>query len=631
MNFEVNRDWANNISEQLEHADNESIMEYFHVLEKKWTLPKNIDKLLKISENFNIENLDDIDANFIETQKNKIIWELTGVYNTFNDLTDLNDNDEYKLRWAKIYECFYYSERLIRTEYLLNRIQEDDYDYSLNEDVSVLFKFKPPNSDPKSKLLNLLEYIIGELADSELARYNDYLYKKITVNGRQTYAWEPYMKIRTYIIEKCTRTTKYDQWANLNSSGQTIKNAEAYFMECPDYELMPLVRDKHIFSFNNGVFLTKINKGTEKNPAWGTLFVPYGTKSEYLNAKTVSAKYTDEYFNDFPHLNEDDWFNIMDECPNFKKILDYQELSKEVQMWICILMGRCNYYLGELDNWQIAMYLLGQGGSGKSTILQDIISKWYEEDDVGQIVNNIEQQFGLKPLLNKLLVTGPEMQGDCKLEQTDFQLIIEGGKSSFAVKHQNPTVEYWRVPLIMAGNQLLGYKNSSEQVSRRTAVVNFWKKVIDTDQNLKIKLESELPIILKMCVSGYLWAVNNYGDKGIWKILPKYFHERKENMEEQTNPLQHFLNSSKVSMGSDKYILEKVFKQVFNDHCRENNLGRHKWDADFYSNTFSNNNITVSSKTKKRYPPIIGEMKTGVYYCGIDVVDETNDMNDEPE
>ena len=33
------------------------------------------------------------------------------------------------------------------------------------------------------------------------------------------------------------------------------------------------------------------------------------------------------------------------------------------------------------------------------------------------------------------------------------------------------------------------------------------------------KLEKEIPIIMKMCITGYLWAVNKYGDKGIWKIL----------------------------------------------------------------------------------------------------------------
>ena len=50
---------------------------------------------------------------------------------------------------------------------------------------------------------------------------------------------------------------------------------------------------------------------------------------------------------------------------------------------------------------------------------------------------------------------------------------------------------------------------------------------IRSDYNYKLhlltrtdkKLDDEIPNIMKLCISGYLWAVNKYGDKGIWKIL----------------------------------------------------------------------------------------------------------------
>ena len=70
------------------------------------------------------------------------------------------------------------------------------------------------------------------------------------------------------------------------------------------------------------------------------------------------------------------------------------------------------------------------------------------------------------------------MQGDCKLEQTDWQLMCEGGKNSFAQKYKDAESEYWKVPMAMAGNSLIKYKNMGGQVSRRTAVVNFSKKVM---------------------------------------------------------------------------------------------------------------------------------------------------------
>ena len=185
--------------------------------------------------------------------------------------------------------------------------------------------------------------------------------------------------------------------------------------------------------------------------------------------------------------------------------------------------------------------------------------------------------------------------------------------------------------MAMAGNQLIGYKNPSEQVSRRTVVWNFWKKVTDVDTHLDKKLDDEIPNIMKLCISGYLWAVNKYGDKGIWKILPEYFHEKKDEMEQTTNTLQHFLKSGKVLLDKSKYIPEKIFKQAFNDHCRENNLRKESWSTDFYANTFSNNNINVRKNLRRKYPPKIGETVSGTFYIGVDVVFEDNSDDESPE
>ena len=646
-NFDENREWANQISEKLEHSDSSTIIEYFTQIEKTWTLTKDISNNFEIiSKNFNIKNtsnssnssncFENVDANFIETEKNKIIWEFTGISNKFKKLINMNEseNEHYKIRWEKLLETFYYSEQLIRTFYLLDRIKEDKYEYSLNEDCSALFKFVPINYDKNTGYQNLLLYLLQDLSECDYAKYSDTLYKKIkSKEGFPTYAWEPHMKIKNFIIEKCRKNSKFDQWKNMTERGGTnLKQAIEYLLDCPDEELLKLEKDRHIFSFKNGVFLTKINKGTEAKPYWGSLFIPYGTQSEYLNSKTVSSKYFDEDFNDFTEVKEDDWFDIINKCPNFKKVLDYQEFPKEVQLWLCIFIGKCCYDIGELENWQAVMYLLGQAGAGKSTILTKIIQKFYEEVDVGMISNNIEKQYGLKPNINKFVVLAPEMQGDCKLEQTDWQLIVEGGKNTFAEKYKNAESEYWKVPMAMAGNQLIKYKNPSEQVSRRTVVFNFWKKVTNTDTHLDRKLEKEIPNIMKLCVTGYLWAINKYGEQGIWKILPKYFHEKKDEMEQTTNALQHFLRSSKVVLDATKYIPEKIFKQTFNEHCRENNLAKEQWSTDYYSSTFSNNSIQIKKNTKRKYPANTNEHITGTFFVGVDIIDENNnDDEQEPE
>ena len=643
MDFEKNREWANSVTEKLEHSDPSSIIKYFQNLEKKWNLNKDIvSSFKKISDNFNIKSVDDIDVNFIETEKNKIIWEILGVQGKFKKLIKIGEDideenyNDYKIRWEKLLEKIYYSERLLRTHYLLNQTNKQHYSYELNEDTSALFKFIPISYEKNTSFQNLLLFLLEELSEAEYAKYNDSLYKKIKtkVNGEvyDTFAWEPHMKIKQFIHDKCRRSFgKFDQWKNLTAGSNNLKQAIEYLMDCPDDELLKLTKDRHIFSYKNGVFISKINDGTKEKPVWKTKFIPYGTKSEHLTPKTVSSKYFDYNFDDFPDLPDDLWFNIMEKCPNFKKILDYQEFSTEVQKWICIFMGKCGFDIGELENWQILMYCLGAANAGKTTLLTKIIQKWYDEDDVGIIPNNIEKQYGLKPHINKFLVLAPEMQGDCKLEQTDWQLMCEGGKNSFAQKYKDAESEYWKVPMAMAGNTLIKYKNMGGQVSRRTAVVNFVKGVKEVDHNLDKKLEKELPNIMKMCISGYIWAVNTYGDKGIWKILPQYFHENKNEMDQTTNILEHFIKSDKVDIDKDKFIPEKIFKQAFNEHCRENNLAKEQWSFDFYTTTFSNNGIIVKKNTKRKYPPKTGDYISGTYFMGIDIKHNEEDNDYDPE
>jgi hypothetical protein len=172
MDFEKNREWATMISENLEHTDSHSIIEYFEKLEHKWNLPSDIiGSFKKITTNFNINCLNDIDINFIETEKNKIIWEILGVQNKFKKLvgiygddSDTNEEEKnnYKLRWEKLLEKIYYAERLLRSQYLLLQTNKQHYSYELNEDTSALFKFIPINYDKNTPFQNLLLFLLTQ-------------------------------------------------------------------------------------------------------------------------------------------------------------------------------------------------------------------------------------------------------------------------------------------------------------------------------------------------------------------------------------------------------------------------------------------------------------------------------------
>jgi hypothetical protein len=87
-----------------------------------------------------------------------------------------------------------------------------------------------------------------------------------------------------------------------------------------------------------------------------------------------------------------------------------------------------------------------------------------------------------------------------------------------------------------------------------------------------------------------------------------------------TNSLQNFLASEKVKVSAELFCPQKVFVQIFNQHCSENNLGRFKFNPDFYVGPFSSKNIEVrvESKTYKGrvYPP-------QPIIFGVDVIEDT--------
>jgi phage/plasmid-associated DNA primase len=624
--------FAYSLTQYLEESNKEDLMEYLENLNEKWKIPKGVENIkCKILKNYGIHSLDKVDIDIIETNKCKILWELTGVQDKFYKFYDIND-DNYKTMWTRIFENFYYSDKFIKNIYLLDRMASDSYDTSLNEDDDLLFKFTTIETSKNSPYQNLLLYIFGKIKELEYAKYQESIYKKKIVNGNFTYSWVKVDTIKNFIVNSCNMRTNYEQWKNSTAGGNNnIKAADQYITEYTGPEIKNIEKDRHVHAFKNGVYISKINVGTEYEPIWSDKFIKYGEKSEYLNNDTVASKYFDLEFNNYDEIPDEDFYEIMKDCPVFKSILDYQKFSKEVQKWMIVFIGRNLFNINEIEKWCVIMYLLGMAGAGKSTIIEKIIAKFYDEEDIKMMSNNIEKKFGLKPLCSAKIVIAPEIQADCSLEQTEWQLLTEGGKLTPAEKNKNAETITWCPPVPMAGNSVPAYKNNCGQQSRRTVIWKFWRAVVDTNTHLEKELEKEIPTIMKMSVKGYLWAVNKYKKKGIWKILPKYFQENQEEMDENTNTLLNFLKSSKVAMSEKLYVPEKIFKQAFNDHCRENNLTKSQFTVDFYSGPFAKNGISVIKKARKKYPPNSDNYTHGTFFLGVNVIDDRDESSEVPE
>jgi len=246
--------------------------------------------------------------------------------------------------------------------------------------------------------------------------------------------------------------------------------------------------------------------------------------------------------------------------PSMDRIIEGQ-LQKEdpaereaVIVWFYVMLGRLLFEVGELDDWQILPFLLGRAGTGKSVILQTL-QKFYRPEDVADISNETQKQFGLETIHDKYIWRCMEAKNDFNLSQTDLQSMVSGEPIVVMRKFKTALALTWRVPGIMAGNELPRWTNNSGSISRRIIIIKF-NAVVDENQKdsqLKQKIEKEVARIMYKAAAAYHAAVREFGHTSLWAsrsvpgqagkvpILPDFFHRGKRELQVTTNEVASFL------------------------------------------------------------------------------------------
>lgn len=393
--LDANKRLALEIRTQIEVSSVEERKKRLNDVYKKWVIESKpqtnsiFSTLERALQNYGL-TAEGLRIGHFEKATKLVLFEITYLYlfmsqkNSVEDQqedTELVEEDseykEIKMKFNKIFSTITDAENAVRNSlFLQNSMMEEEFNISENDNG--LYRFTPIDYSTNSPYQNLLLYLLERLMKKGYRRYNDECYKPIyTESGFNTHAWECAMSVRSFIHEVTKKEINFNMWKNLTSSKDNVKSAEKYLTEYIGGEFEDLTKDRHVFSFRNGIYLIKKSQvvqkitddgRTEEEFYWYDEFIPFeGPKAKAIGASVVAAKYFDLDFNDCTDMTKKyDWFNIIREhCPNFKGIMDYQEWPEETQKWLCILIGRNMYNLGELEEWQILGYLLGQGGSGK--------------------------------------------------------------------------------------------------------------------------------------------------------------------------------------------------------------------------------------------------------------------------
>jgi len=451
----------------------------------------------------------------------------------------------------------------------------------------------PEIDDKKTSYQEILLFLLSEAYKLGYKRYKDQCCTQILSNGFATRAWKPVMEIKDFVYDATQKETQYEMWKNLTSKGNLVSDVIKHLSSCKDYQFPEIKKNRNIWSFSNGLLVGK--NWSEEKKQYLIKFYEYKSQDyANLDGTIVSSKYFNQQFD--PYDDIEDWYDIP--TPHMQKIMDYQNFPEEVSKWLYVFCGRLCFDVNDLDGWQVIPFLKGIARSGKSTIITKVCKKFYETEDVKTLSNNIEKKFGLDSIHDGFMFISPEVKGDLALEQAEFQSLVSGEDLSIARKFKSAKSMQWKTPGILAGNEVPNWKDNSGSVLRRLATWNMGKQVMDADPHLDQKLDAEIPAILCKCVRAYLDYAAKYSDKDIWNVLPAYFKSVQSQVAMVTNTLQHFLASEKVVYGPDKCCPQRIFVQMFNQHCQENNLGKWRFNPDFYAGPFSSREIEVKNDTR---------------------------------
>jgi hypothetical protein len=454
-----------------------------------------------------------------------------------------------------------------------------------------------------SKLSGAQSFIIfvaDQLQKMNLRRYRGCCYQEVEsppfmVKGKlrtfKTHAWKRYMDISEF-VEKCApKETHFTMWQNMitgDTKSKTKHHLEfGYEIQFPD-----LKPDRHWHAFPNGLYCTNVKQ-----------FYPWGHAA--ITSNITACKYHEAEF-DESIMDIERWQDI--ETPFFQTILDTQlkhivhietdasggpkkwtaeEAMEEnaerldtgwpsveagqpmlvpeghkVIEWAYIMLGRVLFEVNEKDSWQVIPFFIGRAGTGKSLILS-IASSFFEDADVEFVSNDNQKGFGLETVHDKKIWMVKEVKHDFAIDQAQFQSMITGEEMSIMRKNKTALQVIWRVPGLLAGNEMANWSDNSGSISRRLILFYFNKRVSNSDPNMAERLKQELPKLMHKCCRAYAQAVLFYGKSDLWAknprllkklaedpdfvyrgsrtILPSYFHFNKAGVKKQTHQMENFL------------------------------------------------------------------------------------------
>lgn len=568
----------------------------YHILGERWSPPEgemltDLEFSMRLAQNFGVD-LQDLQQMEIDQRYEDFRIEIESVANRIQSgkreigeeqalhlVHDLNKMLHQCKATYELLSAMYRQKTTAKTEAEV----QDRHEHLIAEKKLAL--------DPKQKLL---DYLYDQASLRLLRKYGSQLYEPIyTKEGHYTHAFKFYMDIAKFVPARCHRKLMSENWRYVTQDKRGTRRqfrdlAESLEDLC-DPQLPDMKRDRHKFSFRNGVLQTRVI--IENNETGERLvthkFYPYKDPSiREVNSRLVSAKYFDIDYPDYDDV--EDWYDIP--TPTLQYILNYQYASRDdcddISRFMYMCIGRMMFDRGDLEKWEFMVMILGIAGTGKSTIVDHVVKLFYDELNIAVISNSIETQFGIGGILKtvkQIFVTlSGELDKTCQLARTTMLQLVDGTTITSAMKNGSPEKTMWPSHWMSAGNAFpAAWTDIGGSITRRIMIFQFLKQIKEKDKNTSLDkmLKKELPLIMQKSVRAYHWYVNRYGyygaatSKAVKSFCPPYFTGTSEALANLTNHLrQYVVASGRIIIASHLVISEQDLFNDYREYCRSNGI-----------------------------------------------------------
>lgn len=365
---------------------------------------------------------------------------------------------------------------------------------------------------------------------------------------------------------------------------------------------------------SNGKTFSNGNGGV----AWTTVKgKPYMLK--YPTHTDVAVKHFDVHFRFEITPETEETFNPEDvHLPEMEKIMDAQNLTEDSKKWMMIMLCRLFFPIG-YDHLQVVLFVKGVAGSGKSTLAQ-LMRFFYQACQVTTLSSNIEPRFGLSAIYKGLLCICAEVRDNFGLNQGEWQSAASGEELQIPVKNKTAFQHKWTTPFFFLGNELPGYQNASGSVDRRFFMIEFAKKVMNSDPKLFEKFMRNVDLFQRKGVSMYHKHMRNSGGKDVWApgVVGEQIMKWRDKMKSSIDVLHAFLETGKFQFTEDPNICVNLneFKDMYMEYRKSSGYDKAKFTTEHYENVFQEKAVFVA-KQKREHPPNSGNYKDEKWIFGM--------------